>query len=50
MSYNCVPSDLATLLSQYKVMTYHNLETGRDEGVLFVKLDRRGDQVDWRRW
>jgi len=48
MSTNCVPSDLATLLSQYKVMTYHNLDTGRDEGLVFVKLgeeDSTGELV-----
>jgi len=37
-----VSSDLTTLLSNYRVMAYHNLETGKDEGLVFVK---KGDDT-----
>eukprot|EP00092_Neocalanus_flemingeri_P082908 GFUD01103985.1.p1 GENE.GFUD01103985.1~~GFUD01103985.1.p1 ORF type:complete len:609 (+),score=153.99 GFUD01103985.1:52-1878(+) len=33
-----VTSDLVSLLTQYRVLAYHNLETDRDEGLVFVKL------------
>eukprot|EP00092_Neocalanus_flemingeri_P037982 GFUD01041348.1.p1 GENE.GFUD01041348.1~~GFUD01041348.1.p1 ORF type:complete len:625 (+),score=166.02 GFUD01041348.1:48-1922(+) len=33
-----VTSDLVSLLTQYRVLAYHNQETGRDEGLVFVKL------------
>ena len=32
-----ITADLASLLSQYRVMAYHNMETGKDEGLVFVK-------------
>jgi len=37
MAMSSVTFDLASLLSQYRVMAYHNLETGKDEGLVFVK-------------
>ena len=45
-----VTSDLASLLSQYRVMAYHNMETGKDEGLVFVKKgddQRRGELIRW---
>ena len=45
-----VTSDIATILSQYRMMIYHNLETDRDEGLVFVKLgeeDSTGELVRW---
>jgi len=45
-----VSSDLASLLSQYRVMTYHNLETGVDEGLVFVKKDEDSNTGELIRW
>jgi len=50
MSVSSVTSDLASLLSQYRVMAYHNMETGKDEGLVFVKKGEdqsRGELIRW---
>jgi len=43
-------SDLALILSQYRVMTYHNLETGQDEGLVFVKKEEDASTGELIRW
>ena len=50
MAVSSVTSDLASLLSQYRVMAYHNMETGKDEGLVFVKKGEdqsRGELIRW---
>ena len=50
MSASTPSSDLALILSQYRVMTYHNLETGKDEGIVFVKKDEDASTGELIRW
>jgi len=50
MDNGYIEYDLCNLLSRYRLMAYHNIETRRDEGIVFVKRGKEttnGNLIKW---
>jgi len=50
MDNSDIQNDLSEILSRYRMMAYHNLDTGRDEGVVFVEKGKETGNCQLVKW